>query len=284
MLWRIPSPRARLISDAPPWVMNGSGMPVIGMMPDDHPDVDDDLEQDHRGESARRTSSRTGRATASRPTRTRQSSAAKSTEQQQRADEPELLEKIAATKSVSWTGRKFSWFWVPFVSPLPNGPPEPDRDLRLVELIAGALDVRRSGRGSRRAAASGSRAARRSRRAGARPDTPPTSAPSQRRLAPDMNSMPTRIATEDERGPEVRLHHHEDPGRRRRGCRRRGSTESESEAALARPEVVGEHDDHQDLGELAELELERADRDPARRAADPVPIASVRTSRPSWIA
>ena len=42
-----------LTSDAPPWVTNGSGMPVIGMTPEDHPDVDDELEQDHRRHAGR---------------------------------------------------------------------------------------------------------------------------------------------------------------------------------------------------------------------------------------
>ncbi len=44
---------AMLTSDAPPWVTNGSGMPVIGMIPITMPDVDDQLEQDHRGEAGR---------------------------------------------------------------------------------------------------------------------------------------------------------------------------------------------------------------------------------------
>ena len=45
MLWSTPSPNARLISDAPPWVTNGSGMPVMGITPMTMPDVDDELEQ-----------------------------------------------------------------------------------------------------------------------------------------------------------------------------------------------------------------------------------------------
>ena len=53
MLWRMPSPTARLISDAPPCEMNGSGMPGDRHDPDDHPEVDDELEQDHRREAAR---------------------------------------------------------------------------------------------------------------------------------------------------------------------------------------------------------------------------------------
>ena len=28
-----PNPRAMLTSDAPPWLMNGSGIPVTGMIP-----------------------------------------------------------------------------------------------------------------------------------------------------------------------------------------------------------------------------------------------------------
>ena len=38
---------------------------------------------------------------------------------------PSSSARIANTKSVSWTGRNSSWFWVPFVRPLPSSPPEP---------------------------------------------------------------------------------------------------------------------------------------------------------------
>ena len=66
MLWTIPRPTARLISDAPPCETNGSGMPVIGMIPTTIPRLTIELEQDHRREAATRTSSRTGPSTASR--------------------------------------------------------------------------------------------------------------------------------------------------------------------------------------------------------------------------
>ena len=91
---------------------------------------------------------------------------------------------------------------------------------------------------------------------------------------------------------QARPGHEQHPGqdreRRRATCRgpagaSRGSTaaptrthgaEDRRQRAAACPdaaaEVVREDDDHQDLRELAELELERPDRDPARRAADAV--------------
>ena len=84
-----------------------------------------------------------------------------------------------------------------------------------------------------------------------------------------MNSIPARIATRTSDEP-------------RSGCsmtritagpisRHAPRTEPrESRRPSRLPEVHGEHRDHQDLGELGELERERADRDPARRAADAV--------------
>ena len=44
---------AMLTSDAPPWVTNGSGMPVIGMIPRTIPTLTIELEQDHRGDAGR---------------------------------------------------------------------------------------------------------------------------------------------------------------------------------------------------------------------------------------
>ena len=42
MLWITPRPIARLVSDAPPWVMNGSGMPVTGRIPMTMPTMKED--------------------------------------------------------------------------------------------------------------------------------------------------------------------------------------------------------------------------------------------------
>ena len=42
------------------------------------------------------------------------------------------------------------------------------------------------------------------------------------------------------------------------------------ELPISRRQVLREHDDHQDLGELAELERERTEGDPAGGAADAV--------------
>ena len=130
-----------LTSDAPPWVTNGSGIPVIGMIPMHHPDVDDELEQDHRGEPGRE----------QRPERVARPPAGHEDppEQEHEQDEqrrsppmkPSSSARVANTKSVAWTGRKSPWVCVPFVRPLPTQPARPDRDLRLVELVARALDV-----------------------------------------------------------------------------------------------------------------------------------------------
>ena len=54
-------------SEAPPCVTNGSGMPGDRHDAEDHPDVDDELEQDHRAPRRPRTACRTRRAIASRP-------------------------------------------------------------------------------------------------------------------------------------------------------------------------------------------------------------------------
>ena len=39
-------------TDDPPKLINGSGMPVTGMIPIVHPDVDEYLEHEHRGDPA----------------------------------------------------------------------------------------------------------------------------------------------------------------------------------------------------------------------------------------
>ena len=38
---------------------------------------------------------------------------------------PSSCASTANTKSLSWTGRNSPRLWVPFVSPVPNEPPEP---------------------------------------------------------------------------------------------------------------------------------------------------------------
>src|SRR3972149_4510439 len=74
---------------------------------------------------------------------------------------------------------------------------------------------------------------------------------SQRRLAPAMKSVPTRIAPKTIEGP-------------RAGCVSTGA------GARAAGDPVGEDDDHEDLGQLRELELEAEDGDPAGHAAHAV--------------
>ena len=92
------------------------------------------------------------------------------------------------------------------------------------------------------------------------------SVPSQKRLAPDMKSMPQMVATRTSDVP-------------RSGCsitRIHGGTrmtrapmivQGDLIVRLATGEKGREDDDHDDLGQLAELELEAADDDPARGRA-----------------
>ena len=103
-----------MTSDAPPLLMNGSGMPVTGMQPDDHPHVDEQLEQEHRREpgpeqEAERVTRRPAQA------RMRHSRAAIQHEHDERPDEAELLgehrehevalldrEELAAASACRW--------------------------------------------------------------------------------------------------------------------------------------------------------------------------------------
>ena len=79
---------------------------------------------------------------------------------------------------------------------------------------------------------------------------------------------------EDEGRAKIRLQQHEE---KRRACEDSGADDppERPEATHPAPEVVGEHDDHQDLRDLAELELEPEDRHPSRLPPTPPPIASV---------
>ena len=54
------------IIDEPPTLTNGSGMPVIGAMPDRHPDVDEDLEEEREDDAAGDDRGERGRARRSR--------------------------------------------------------------------------------------------------------------------------------------------------------------------------------------------------------------------------
>ena len=53
MLWRMPSPIAMLTSDAPPWRHERQRDAGDRHDPHDHPDVDHELEEDHRGDAGR---------------------------------------------------------------------------------------------------------------------------------------------------------------------------------------------------------------------------------------
>ena len=72
---------------------------------------------------------------------------------------------------------------------------------------------------------------------------------SQRRLAPTMKSMPSRIAAENERRAQVGLDQHQHEGR----CHEQACADGVRQAAdavLAGGQVGRQHADHQDLGHL----------------------------------
>ena len=89
------------------------------------------------------------------------------------------------------------------------------------------------------------------------------------RLAPDIQSMPARIAANTSEVPRsgwsmIRASGGADEQARAEDRRQ------PVELVLVGRQVAGQHDDHEDLGQLAELERERPDRDPARGPADAV--------------
>ena len=97
--------------------------------------------------------------------------------------------------------------------------------------------------------------------------TPRTSTISQRRLAPEKKSAAQHDGAEHERGAQVRLD--AAPAQQRRHDE--AGPEERAEAADvvgARGEVVRQHHREEDLGHLAELELQSEDRDPALNATD----------------
>ena len=138
MLWTMPRPTARLISDAPPWVMNGSGMPGDRHDPDDHPDVDEELEQDHRGEAAAN-SVPNGSRDRQPATRIRQSERDEQDEHTSAPMNPSSWARTANTKSLSWTGRKSRLGLRPVRQALAEKPPEPTAICDWYELVARAL-------------------------------------------------------------------------------------------------------------------------------------------------
>ena len=124
MLWRMPRASAMLISDAPPWVMNGSGMPVTGMIPRTIPTLTSIWKRSIAADAAgEHHAERVLRAPADEEDAPDQRD--EQQEHDDRPDEPELLGRTANTKSVACTGSSPSAFWAPFVSPLPKKPPEP---------------------------------------------------------------------------------------------------------------------------------------------------------------
>ena len=123
MLCMIPSPIAMLTSDAPPWVTNGSGMPVIGRS-EDHPHVHDDLEQDHRRHPGREhRAERVLRPPAADEEAPDQQP--EQDEQHDRAEEAELLREDREHEVGGLDGQVVTLPCVPLVRPLPIQPPDP---------------------------------------------------------------------------------------------------------------------------------------------------------------
>ena len=50
---------------------------------------------------------------------------------------PSSSASMVKAKSVCFSGRKLSWAWLPCRNPLPQRPPEPERDLGLDDVVAG---------------------------------------------------------------------------------------------------------------------------------------------------
>jgi hypothetical protein len=84
---------------------------------------------------------------------------------------------------------------------------------------------------------------------------------------PGHPEHPGEDGREHERSPEVGLEHDQDE---RRTDQQAGAEDRAEriEATLTAGQVVGQDDDHEDLGKLAELERERPDADPASGPAD----------------
>ncbi len=140
MLWITPSPSAMLTSDAPPWVMNGSGIPVTGRIPTTMPDVDEDLEQQHRGDA--RPEQRPERI--ARPPRRHDHPPQQCGEQQEhddRADEPELLGQDGEHEVALLDRQELAARLRAVGEARPEQAPRAHGDLRLEHLPAGALGV-----------------------------------------------------------------------------------------------------------------------------------------------
>ena len=113
-----------LMSDAPPWVMNGSGIPVIGMIPMTIPTLMTSWNRSIEA-TPEAIPSPNGSCDRQAVSRIRQISARNKPKTRIAPTKPSSSDSRAHTKSVVWTGRKSSWFWVPLVRPLPSSPPEP---------------------------------------------------------------------------------------------------------------------------------------------------------------
>ena len=139
MLWRSPSPSAMLTNDAPPWEMNGSGMPVMGMIPMTIPRFTTSgtaastrARREHRPERVARPP-----AAGQDPPQER----AEQQEQQDRAHEPELLDQHGGHEVALLDRQVLAAVLRPVREPGAQQTARAHRDLRLDELPARALDV-----------------------------------------------------------------------------------------------------------------------------------------------
>ena len=141
MLCRMPRPIAMLTSDAPPCVTNGSGMPVIGMTPITMPAFTTSwnriIDANPAANSVPNGIAGTPAGHQHPPQQQREQH-----EQHQAADEAELLGEHREHEVGGLHGEEIALCLGAVRQATPEQPARADRDLRLIELVAGTRDVR----------------------------------------------------------------------------------------------------------------------------------------------
>ena len=132
---------AMLTSDAPPWVTNGSGMPVIGMIPSTIPALTMSWNRIIEASPAANIVPK-GSFDRQPATRIRHRSSTNRTNSDHHADEPELLGEDREHEVGGLDRQELALGLRAVRQALAHPAARPDRDLCLVELVAGALDVR----------------------------------------------------------------------------------------------------------------------------------------------
>ncbi len=133
---RMPRPRAALMSDAPPWVTNGSGMPVMGMTPRTMPTLTISWKSSIAGEAARE---RQPEGSLGAPAHDEDAPDEQREERQHdhAAQEAQLLAD-AREHEVGGLHGQVSGPSMPLVRPRPKQAAGAHRDLRLLQLEARA--------------------------------------------------------------------------------------------------------------------------------------------------